>query len=356
MEELIEFQDGDFGSIKKTTPFQAKTYLRLFKPAPDLSVAEPTERPCAQERQECGICRGGESSKHNLITCCDGRGCQVLIHVHCRSTAGRSDWAGGDRRWYCDPCADGVLIHEGMRGVKCSRCDNKSLSEPFIQVNTVWQHNQCFHIKKKTKKTPTAEQPEKKSRAAPDQATFETGGEDQDRRKRDKECWSVIYRALEAVCLVCEDYKKISNQPGRFQKAHIDPTRKHDAGNDSWNTVPSCECNQMYGSMNMFDFMAGKTITRGNIKEIAGKKLFAHLRNGFSTGPKVDDYVKFFRHGEFDFASMVENVYNCQKMRDESCGYAGLLTLSPDQDKIFRSLLTRDPAPYKHSDWEPSSI
>ena len=361
VDELINFQDGDFGVINTKTTFHAKTYLRLFK-AEDGPSAEQIDRRAAQERRECGICKGGEDNTRNPIASCDGRGCQVFIHVLCRSTVEGSERGCGKKRWYCDPCADSVPIVNGVRGESCARCSDKSLSEPLVKVNSSWQHHRCFSSRKKIKKASAkSEQSGKRSQAAAgvDQAISDTISEDQWRRRRDKECWSVMYRALEAECLVCEDYKVITNQPGRFQKAHIDATQKtvHDAGSDSWNTVPSCECNQMYGSMNMFDFMAGKTITRGHIKEIACKKLYAHLRNGFgSTGPTIDDYVKFFKHGHFEFASMVETIYNCQKMHDANIGYAALLTLSPNQDLIFKSLLNNDPAPYKHSDWEPSSI
>ncbi|KAI9286046.1 PHD-zinc-finger like domain-containing protein [Umbelopsis sp. AD052] len=60
-----------------------------------------------EDDSNCVICRGGKSTKRNLILFCDGEDCDLPVHQDCYGIDEVPDGS-----WYCERCEDGVLPSE----------------------------------------------------------------------------------------------------------------------------------------------------------------------------------------------------------------------------------------------------
>ncbi|KAI8580981.1 hypothetical protein K450DRAFT_234053 [Umbelopsis ramanniana AG] len=60
-----------------------------------------------EDDSNCVICRGGKSTKRNLILFCDGEDCNLPVHQDCYGIDEVPDGS-----WYCERCEDGVLPSE----------------------------------------------------------------------------------------------------------------------------------------------------------------------------------------------------------------------------------------------------
>lgn len=85
-------------------------------------------------------------------------------------------------------------------------------------------------------------------------------------------CWESVFKkgVIEGKCPVCQcSLIRYHNTTGTtFQQLHI-ISNKDGGGDESWNLIPGCGCNQNMKHMNLVDWMG----TRGN-KHALMKKLF----------------------------------------------------------------------------------
>ena len=148
---------------------------------------------------------------------------------------------------------------------------------------------------------------------------------------------------MEAKCPVC-NRGDIRKEPGGFHCAHIDATRKGlecDPKAEIWNLVPSCAtCNESYGTMCMFDYMAHSTPRREGIKRLAFVKVRSHLRGGYKSAlsPDTAKLLKYkANNAPLDFASFIRDTYHAKLVDDATLSYRDLLRVSSTEERDLLS-------------------